>query len=151
MDFVFKSIHSHTAKIPDTTGGSSNTCSETYTKLKIDETQTINFKHSSLSPPIIIVGTNKNLLNTFSNKNDIIKQKFDKVKEFVSNKIYANHIVEPYFALDNLLDQPEQSKQGDFSDIEALKRIIELVALNEPYMGEQQPLKWMRFEKALRS
>jgi len=34
-------------------------------------------------------------------------------------------------------------------DITCLKKIIELAAVNEPYMGEQQPLKWMKFEKSL--
>jgi hypothetical protein len=36
-----------------------------------------------------------------------------------------------------------------WKDVNSLKRVIELVALNEPYMGEQLPLKWMKFEKSL--
>lgn len=84
------------------------------------------------------------------------------MREYFSSKIYAKHIVEPYFAIDTeQLDDPlveenldpkeeKNSIEKTFkNDIIGLRKIIELVALNEPYMGEQQPLKWMKFEKSL--
>lgn len=120
-------------------------------------------KLGTLSPPIIIVGTNKNGLNKHANKSEIIKQKFDKIREFVANKIYASHIIEPFFAIDNQIVNGDnvaskeassnvandQTLAGQSDDIELLKRTIQIAALNEPYMGEQQPLKWMKFEHSL--
>jgi len=40
-------------------------------------------------------------------------------------------------------------KSARLRDVHVLKKVIELAGLNEPYMGEQQPLKWMSFEKSL--
>ena len=150
LDFIFKSIHFHTAKIPDSATLANATNTASFNSIQIeDEKVKINFKYSTLSPPIIIIGTNKNGLNGFPNKEEIIQQKFQRIKEFLVNKIYSNHIVEPYFAIDNMtVDADTISQQAD-PEIETLKRVIEMVSLNEPYMGEQLPLKWMKFEKSL--
>jgi hypothetical protein len=91
------------------------------------------------------------------NKNEIIKQKFEKIKEFVSGKIYANQVVEPYFSIDSVHPEPvtkfnlndDVKSNEKIDDIEGLRRVIEVIALNEKYMGEQLPIKWMKFEKSL--
>lgn len=183
LDFIFKSIHFHTAIIPETAAVSTSN----YDTVQIDEggdaepvkqtggehvnyerssSISVDFKYSLLSPPIIIVGTNKNGLNHLSNKDDIIRHKFQKIREFLANKIYSNHVVEPYFAINNVTlnsTQSAEEKSGsaeenqepsaeyleDFYEIEKLKRVIEAVSLNQPYMGEQLPLKWMKFEQSL--
>jgi hypothetical protein len=155
-----RSIHTHTAKIPDSPNITTSQQIDISTTIQIGD-NSISFKHACLSPPIILVGTNKNKIKK-SNRNEIIKQKFDKMKEYFNSKIYAKHIVEPYFAIDTEklddplveenLDPKEEKLVNDKmfkSDAIALRKIIELVALNEPYMGEQQPLKWMKFEKSL--
>ena len=97
----------------------------------------------------MIVGTNRNLLpGDLVAKNDLIKQKFDKIKEFISDKIYAKNIVEPFFAVS--IETPSPNDTTLISDdIEELKKVIELVSINESYMGEQQPVKWQKFEKSL--
>ena len=157
-----RSIHSHTAKMPDNCSPSSsiNTHqqqqnSDIFASIQINEKQTINFRPAVLSPPIIIVGTHKNSLSN-SFKNDQIKQKFEKIKEFVSNKVYSQHIVEPYFAIDTSTQDfsksdelTEKIDEKPQEDIETLRKVIEAVSFNEPYMGEQLPLKWLRFEKSL--
>ena len=153
-----RSIHSHTAKVPDNWSipSSLNTAqqnSDIETSVQFDEHHTIHFKHAVLSPPILIVGTHKNRLSN-SLKDDQIKHSFEKIKEFVSNKIYSQHIVEPYFAIDTSTqdlkdDGISRNKNEKEIDIESLRKVIESVALNEPYMGEQLPLKWLKFEKSL--
>jgi hypothetical protein len=124
-------------------------------KLKSEEDEKSQFKAGIMSPPILLVGTNKNSLPK-ANRAELIKKKFDRIREFTSNKIYSSHILEPYFALDNnnkqVINEDEEKDQlsDDASDdIELLKRHIQLAALSEPYMGEQQPLKWMNFDKSL--
>lgn len=82
-------------------------------------------------------------------KNDLIKQKFDKIKEFISDKIYAKNIVEPFFAIETIETLSPNDTTLISDDIEALKKVIELVSINEAYMGEQQPVKWQKFEKSL--
>lgn len=188
LDFVFKSIHYNTAKLTScitTMTNPSLICANSSTaKLKSSEEEA-NEKaaaasgggsslHAGLmSPPILLVGTNKNGLTKFSNRNELIRKKFERIREFVSGKIYSNHILEPYFAIDNSLplsavsskeNSPrettttsgggEEKADSDplfssSSDLELLKRYIQIAALSEPYMGEQQPLKWMNFDKSL--
>jgi hypothetical protein len=106
-----------------------------------------------------VVGTKRNKIQDSLSKNEIVKQRFDAIKEFISDKIYANQIVEPYFAINtfdiepkkktSLFDETEIDAEKRSDDIEALRRVIELISLNEPYMGEQLPIKWMEFEKSL--
>lgn len=135
FDMLLKSIHSHTAKVSES--NSANPAS----KIKLDQNLEINFKYSSLLPSIIVIGTNKNNLS-----DQQINQKFDSLKEFISSKIYSNHVIEPFIALDNL---SEYESYTNDSNMNTLKRLIELVAHKEPYMGEQQPIRWMKFEKSL--
>lgn len=173
-----RSIHSHTAKILDSADSSAanvnssvNPSADSFNTIKIDDLKSISFKNATLSPPIIIVGTHENDLEKLPNKNETIRQKFDRIREFISTKIYAKHIVEPYFAIDLSNESvPQRHFDSNLStevdnhtnkmrynscetrpnhDIEVLKRMIELVASNEPYMGEQLPVKWMKFEKSL--
>ena len=152
-----RSVHSHTAKAADI-----SKIDDSLTTLEGDDINNrFTFKNASLSPPILIIGTNKEKLTTL-NKNEIIEKKFEIIKEFLRNKIYAKHIVEPFFAIDTsendaLSEQAKKKENGHgddsmkvfYHDIDILRRTIKQVALNEPYMGEQQPLKWMNFEKSL--
>lgn len=164
LDLVFKSIHYNTAKITNimsAAGGtiiSPNSNVSSMVKLKSEDTideknSNGQFKAGIMSPPILLVGTNKNSLPK-TNRNELIKKKFERIKEFTSNKIYSSHILEPYFAVENNNNNTDQQddveeKEQLEDDIELLKRHIQLAALSEPYMGEQQPLKWMNFDKSL--
>jgi hypothetical protein len=106
-----------------------------------------------MSPPIILVGTNKNGLSK-DTRHDVIRKKFERIREYVAGRIYASHILEPYFALENgfVADESSADLTSDdavSNDLEVLKQYVQIAALSEPYMGEQQPLKWMNFEKSL--
>ncbi len=174
LDLWMRSIHSHTAKMPDITTSTSSTSKpvlDLLTSIQIDADTTISFKNSVLSPPIIIVGTNKNSIPGESvEREEHVRVKLAKIREFVSNKVYFNHIVEPYLAVDASIDDDKSKKEkkdklnasqnssvadtnfeksARLRDVHVLKKVIELAGLNEPYMGEQQPLKWMSFEKSL--
>jgi hypothetical protein len=161
FDFIFKSIHFHTAKIPDSAALAASTANvSNFDTIQIDDEKAkLDFKYSVLSPPIIIIGTNRNGLNSLPNRDEIIRMKFQKIKEFLANKIYSNHIVEPFFAIDNIpkgneiqvsdLAEGNTEPGNTDAEVKTLKRVIEMVGLNEPYMGEQLPLKWMKFEKSL--
>ncbi len=166
LDFWMRSIHSHTANIPDisteTSLNAKNAENDQVTTIQLDESDSlVYFKNAVISPPIIIVGTNKNSIpDDVPNKEEYIQLKFARIKKFVSDKVYFKHIVEPYLAIDASFDFDKVKKKEPSSlslpdqkskvrDITCLKKIIELAAVNEPYMGEQQPLKWMKFEKSL--
>ncbi|CAF0933242.1 unnamed protein product, partial [Didymodactylos carnosus] len=95
-----------------------------------------------LSPPIIIVGTHRNSLS--EDKNRLINEKFIKLQAMISKKPYAAHVIEPYFAVETV-----NTDLTDIETIDKLKKVIEQVCFDEPYMGEQQPENWVRFETAL--
>lgn len=197
LDFIFKSIHYNTAKLTNISTAAtisaiqpppgSNVSSMIKLKSETSEDAT-NEKTSNsnslklglMSPPILIVGTNKNGLAK-ANRSELVRKKFERIREFVSSKIYSNHILEPYFAIETSLqqssmglaaatttttngdnkeesddvmggqksDRPDSGGLSNSVDLEQLKKRIQIAALSEPYMGEQQPLKWMNFDKSL--
>jgi hypothetical protein len=78
----------------------------------------------------------------------------------ISKKPYAKHIIKPYFALDTNhsdaadVEQVIQYNKKSFItlfffQIDQLKQTIEQIALNEPYIGEQIPTRWLEFENDL--
>lgn len=79
----------------------------------------------------------------------------------ISTKHYAQHIIEPYFALDtNHLDVVDVEQvcscawtlprfSVSLTQIEQLKELIEQTALAAPYIGEQIPTRWLEFENDL--
>ncbi len=160
--------------MPDITtnsGVSTKNAPEQTITIQIDADSTFTFKNAALSPPIIIVGTNKNSISSeIVDKDEYVRTKFARIKDFLLNKVYSNHIVEPYLAVDASLGDKKHKKdknnsiskndltvsgetngeeKDNIKDTHMLKKVIELASLNEPYMGELQPLKWMRFEKSL--
>jgi hypothetical protein len=191
LDFWMRSIHSHAAQVPCEIGSSELSITSSQSQMhsdnavplvtiQLDDGNSITFKKAALSPPIIIVGTHKNSLNGQRDKDETIKRAFEKIKEFVSDKPYAKHIVDICFAIDTSLtltgasrvterSENESEKEKEhannsstnstnnnncsrkcyWDDMNTLRRVIEQVALNEPYMGEQLPVKWMNFEKSL--
>jgi len=91
-------------------------------------------KQFYLRPPVIIVGTHSD-------------QPFEEVetakrhiKKGISKKAYAKHIMKPFFAVDNRTENEEVQK---------LRHRIMEVLKGEPYMGEELPLRWFNFEKAV--
>ncbi|XP_015778975.1 PREDICTED: uncharacterized protein LOC107356863 isoform X1 [Acropora digitifera] len=90
---------------------------------------------SYLRPPVIIVGTHSD-------------QPFEEVKTTerliirnILDKAYVKHIVTPFFAVDNRTENDE--------GVQKLRQRIMEVLKDEPYMGEEVPLRWFNFEKAV--
>ena len=83
---------------------------------------------SYLRPPVIIVGTHSD-------------QPFEEVKtterliiKSILDKAYVKHIVTPFFAVDNRTENDE--------GVQKLRQRIMEVLKDEPYMGEEVPLRY---------
>ncbi|XP_048578793.1 uncharacterized protein LOC116614441 isoform X2 [Nematostella vectensis] len=101
---------------------------------KTDTTLTSTTKH--LRPPVLIVGTH-------ADKPSIpVEQAHAILAETICGKRYDEHVIRPFFAVDN-------SKSSDEKGIQDLRTKIESVLKSEPYMGETLPAKWFNFEKAI--
>ncbi|CAF2734105.1 unnamed protein product [Rotaria sp. Silwood2] len=96
-----------------------------------------------LSPPIILIGTHRNSFSSPTKKINI-ENKMAEIRAMISTKPYCRHVIEPYFTIDT--QHPENL---DFEQIDELKRLIEEVALAEPYMDEEIPTRWLQFENDL--
>ncbi|KAJ7326032.1 hypothetical protein OS493_028755 [Desmophyllum pertusum] len=87
-----------------------------------------------LRPPVFIVGTNAD--QPFEDAKKMEKC----IQKSISGKTYEEHVIRPLFAVDNtrlLRDDGVQALQ---------KRIMEVLK-QEPYMGEEVPIRWFNFEK----
>ncbi|XP_072025629.1 LOW QUALITY PROTEIN: uncharacterized protein [Amphiura filiformis] len=121
MDFWMRSIHAHTAENTNKT-----------------------YDNKTLSPPIFIVGTHRKSLNDDpAVQKRMAEEKFRRIRHNLMGKPYAGHIVHTYYAVENNVDDDEDDQ------VVKLRKHIEEVSSNEPYMGEHMPLKWLRFEKAV--
>ncbi|KAH9504609.1 hypothetical protein Btru_062423 [Bulinus truncatus] len=119
MDFWMRSIHAHAA-----------------------ENTRNNLENTALSPPIFIVGTHRDSLSTdAASRADKIDTIFAKIRDFLVGKPYAQHVVLPFFAIENSADP------GEDLQIEKLRAHIEFIASKQSYIGEQMPIKWLRFEQ----
>ena len=85
-------------------------------------------KLSYLQPPVIIVGTN--LDQPFEEVNTMEQH----IKESLEYKEYEQHVTAPFFAVDNKTENDEGVQK-------LRQRIIEILK-NEPYMGEEVPLRY---------
>ena len=85
-------------------------------------------KPSYLQPPVIIVGTN--LDQPFEEVNTME----ERIKKSIVDKKYVKHVTTPFFAVDNKTENDE--------GVQTLRqRIIEILK-EEPYMGEEVPLRY---------
>ncbi|XP_014670082.1 PREDICTED: uncharacterized protein LOC106811067 [Priapulus caudatus] len=93
------------------------------------------------SPPAIIVGTHRRqLADTEVARCNLVEQKFKRIREQIRDKPYAKHVINTFFDID-ICDEIDDLM------ISKLKSRIVDVAIKEPYMGEQIPLKWLKFER----
>ncbi|XP_044169022.1 uncharacterized protein LOC114974232 [Acropora millepora] len=88
-----------------------------------------------LQPPVIIVGTN--LDQPFEEVNTMEQH----IKESLEYKEYEKHVTAPFFAVDN--------KRENDEGVQRLRQNIVQILKNEPYMGEEVPLRWFKFERAV--
>ena len=82
-----------------------------------------------LRPPVFVVGTHAD--KPFKDIGDTEKH----IKETISGKTYAKHVIRPFFAVDNTRSVSEYG-------IQALQDRILEVLKQEPYMGEKVPIRY---------
>ncbi|XP_068754008.1 uncharacterized protein [Montipora capricornis] len=88
-----------------------------------------------LRPPVIIVGTHADL--PFEDVRTMEKR----IKKIISGQEYGGHVIAPFFTVNNTT----KNDQG----VQGLQQKIMEVLENEPYMGEEVPLRWFLFEKVV--
>ncbi|XP_068699869.1 uncharacterized protein [Montipora foliosa] len=94
-----------------------------------------NKKLRYLRPPVIIVGTHAD--QPFED----VKTAEKRIKGRILGKEYAKHVITTYFAVNNKAENDE--------GVQKLRQKIMEVLNNEPYMGEEVPLRWFLFEKVV--
>ncbi|XP_030848519.1 uncharacterized protein LOC100893246 [Strongylocentrotus purpuratus] len=100
-------------------------------------------KTAQKSPPIFIVGTHReSVKGDAKEKREKIGSAFKKIRESIMERPFQCHVVPEYYAIENSLKDKDDM-------LVALRRHIERVAMTEPYMGEEIPLRWLLFEEAL--
>ena len=80
-------------------------------------------------PPMFIVGTNAD------QPSEDIKNIEKCIQKSLSGKTYEKHVIRPFFAVDNTKSQEDDGVQN------LQKRIMEVLK-QEPYMGEEVPLRY---------
>ncbi|XP_078371994.1 uncharacterized protein LOC144655584 isoform X1 [Oculina patagonica] len=93
-------------------------------------------KLAYLRPPVFIVGTN-------ADKHFEDVKKMEKcIQKSISGKTYEKHVIRPLFAVDNTRSFGDEGVQS------LQKRVMEVLK-QEPYMGEEVPIRWFTFEKVV--
>ena len=82
-----------------------------------------------LRPPVFIVGTNAD------QPSEDTKNMEKCIQKSLSGKTYEKHVIRPFFAVDNTKSQEDDGVQN------LQKRIMEVLK-QEPYMGEEVPLRY---------
>ena len=85
-------------------------------------------EQSYLRPPVIIVGTNSD--QPF----EAIETTENYIKNSILKKEYAGHVIAPFFAVSNKTENDEA--------VQNLRHKVMKVLKDEPYMGEEVPLRY---------
>ena len=85
-------------------------------------------KLSYLRPPVIIVGTNAD--QPFEE----VETSQNCIKKSITDKAYVKHVIPKFFAVSN----KDENNEG----VQKLRQEIMKVLKNEPYMGEEVPLRY---------
>ena len=86
-------------------------------------------KLTYLRPPVFIVGTNADQPFEDAKKMEKLIQKS------ISGKTYEKHVIKPFFAVDNTRSLSDDG-------VQALQKRIMEVLKQEPYMGEEVPIRY---------
>ncbi|XP_038060814.1 uncharacterized protein LOC119731680 isoform X1 [Patiria miniata] len=96
------------------------------------------------SPPIFLVGTHRNSVGgedmPDKERKVLINDIFTHIRKELCTKPYWRFVVNDFYAIENSL--PSNSKK-----ISHLRDHIEATARKEPYMGEEIPLRWLKFDR----
>ncbi|XP_061191926.1 uncharacterized protein LOC133200170 isoform X2 [Saccostrea echinata] len=121
MDYWLRTIYSHTSQ------NSTNTITS-----------------SRISPPILVVGTHRNSLSSDEvEQKKLVEEKFDELRTFMMDKPYTRHLITPFIAIENDMEEGEDPQIGE------VRKMIKEAASEEPYMGEQMPIRWLKFEQEI--
>ena len=85
-------------------------------------------KLAYLRPPVFIVGTNAD--QPFED----VKKMEKCIQKSISGKTFEQHVIRPFFAVDNTKSQSDDG-------VQALQKRIMEVLKQEPYMGEEVPIR----------
>ncbi|KXJ13106.1 Caspase-8 [Exaiptasia diaphana] len=97
-----------------------------------------------ICPPVIIVGTHADELpGSEDEKKRLIQTKQRKIESAIEKCEFQNHVLRPFFVVDN--------SKSDDDGIKSLHLKINEVLDMEPYFPESVPIRWFHFEKALQS
>jgi len=99
-----------------------------------DASRTLPGNTPYLRPPVIIVGTHADEPFDEPRKMETC------IKKSLSGKSFQQHLVKPFFTVNNKLS----SSDGGIQKLQG--KIIEVLEM-EPYMGEDIPVRWLIFEK----
>lgn len=87
-------------------------------------------------PPVILVGTHANDVNPLD-----VRNTQRTIQEMLSSRAYGDHVIGKYFAVDN----------KDGREVGSLRAKVEAVLRGEPYVKVMLPVKWLKFEKTVKS
>ncbi|XP_022257506.1 uncharacterized protein LOC106473351, partial [Limulus polyphemus] len=98
----------------------------------------------ALRPPVLIVGMLKNIENTSEEDHHImVEEKFARIRESLQNAPCKHHVVPTCFLLD-WMDAEVLETQ-----LENLRLRIRTIALGQPQMSMEVPLRWLAFHRAV--
>ena len=97
--------------------------------LRDGDNRGLNLQLDYLRPPVFIVGTNAD------QPSEDVKKTENCIKESIWGKTYEKHVIKPFFAVDNTKSQKDDGVQN-------LRKKIMEVLKQEPYMGEEVPLRY---------
>ncbi|XP_056019782.1 uncharacterized protein LOC125669862 isoform X2 [Ostrea edulis] len=108
------------------------------------QNNTSSVSNNRLSPPILVVGTHRNSLSSDEvEQKRLVEEKFDELRTFMMDKPYTRHLITPFIAIENDMVEGEDAQIGE------LRKLIKEAASEEPYMGEQMPICWLKFEQEI--
>lgn len=87
-----------------------------------------------MRPPVVIVGTHSDCAHEEPKRAEAC------IKKSISRKTFEQHVVRPFFVVNNTLSSSDTGVKN------LRQKINELLQL-EPYMGEDVPIRWFNFEK----
>ena len=99
-----------------------------------EEVQREEEKLPYMRPPVVVVGTHSDQPHQEPKRAEAC------IKKSISRKTFEQHVVRPFFVVNNTLSSADPGVQ------KLRQKINELFQL-EPYMGEDVPIRWFSFEK----
>ncbi|XP_072021658.1 uncharacterized protein [Amphiura filiformis] len=101
------------------------------------------------TPPIVIIGTHRNHSRKHVTPEQQVREEAEKKHEIssaIKGKPYERHVIPKIYSIEN---NPKNRTKDDEKMIHFLRTDLTEIALQEPYMGERIPVRWLQFESVL--